>query len=403
MKLSTTTIIGILLLLTALPLASATGATLFDTAIYQGSTATFTTAQQTRNVAVTTFDLTQLRCRIAIDDDDLGWMNIGEEQTINGVVVEVKDIDTTEGCRVKIRDDDTTIKPSVSITSITLPSITPDKYGYHYAENFGKVTFEITVQSKTAIKNVPYIFYNNGYPTGEGATDANKGSINLNAGTTTITESMPFTFEDDTLYNTGSFLTVFILDPQATVLAQKAYIGQTVYAKKLVEEYVTTCGDTYCSYPETAATCPQDCASPDEPTAPHPSTTGVIYDSPTPAYKKENFETSVYTPPPPTSPEQREQEQYERSRDDEVTCDTGCYVANANRCFTYGTRLVYNDVASYCALTGELQLQKRDNEPAQNNYECQSNSARYNVCEPVAEQTNIIKKMFSWFSNIFDG
>jgi len=87
----------------------------------------------------------------------------------------------------------------------------------------------------------------------------------------------------------------------------------------------------------------------------------------------------------------------------EPTCDNGCYVNEEDSCLPTTTRLIVKDEAVYCGLDKELHTQKADNEAAQNDYECQSNSARYGICEPVAEQVGFVKQLFTWFATIFGG
>lgn len=85
------------------------------------------------------------------------------------------------------------------------------------------------------------------------------------------------------------------------------------------------------------------------------------------------------------------------------SCEDGCYLnGEVSRCIPVGTRLRYQEVNSYCDFDGKIKAQKEDNLPASNNYECYSNSARYSICEPVAEQVGLLKKIFSWLTNIFE-
>jgi hypothetical protein len=91
-------------------------------------------------------------------------------------------------------------------------------------------------------------------------------------------------------------------------------------------------------------------------------------------------------------------------RPGEKYCDQGCYAnSGTNKCVPYGTRLQIKGDASYCGVDGSTHLQKRDGESAENNYECVSNSARYGVCENVAEQTSVMQKIFGWLSRLFGG
>jgi hypothetical protein len=86
------------------------------------------------------------------------------------------------------------------------------------------------------------------------------------------------------------------------------------------------------------------------------------------------------------------------------SCDQGCYAnSDINKCLPYGTRIEQKGVALYCDIDSLLQEQKNDGDAANNDYECKSNSARYGTCENVAEQTNIINKIFGWLSRLFGG
>ena len=55
----------------------------------------------------------------------------------------------------------------------------------------------------------------------------------------------------------------------------------------------------------------------------------------------------------------------------------------------------------YCDVDGAVYQQKKDGDSAENDYECRSNSARYGVCENVAEQVGILQKIFGWLGRIF--
>ena len=84
------------------------------------------------------------------------------------------------------------------------------------------------------------------------------------------------------------------------------------------------------------------------------------------------------------------------------SCGEGCSVnGERQKCVPYGTRLTVDGSPSYCDIDGQTKKQQEDGQSANNNYECRSNSARYGVCENVAEQTNIINKIFGWLARIF--
>jgi hypothetical protein len=84
------------------------------------------------------------------------------------------------------------------------------------------------------------------------------------------------------------------------------------------------------------------------------------------------------------------------------SCSNGCFVnSDMNKCLPFGTRVTLEEMPKYCDIDGDLKDQKKDGSAAENDYECESNSARYGECENVAEQTGFITKMFGWFSKIF--
>jgi len=86
-------------------------------------------------------------------------------------------------------------------------------------------------------------------------------------------------------------------------------------------------------------------------------------------------------------------------------CPQGCFVdSEVKRCVPIGTRLtsVKGD-PQYCSVDGSVYAQKEDGEAAENDYECRSNSARYGVCENVAEQVNILQKIFGWLGKLLGG
>ena len=63
------------------------------------------------------------------------------------------------------------------------------------------------------LRNVDWILYNNGYPTGAGSTAYFTGRIDLppQSEQEILVKFSP-SYKDDTIYHTGSFITVFIID-----------------------------------------------------------------------------------------------------------------------------------------------------------------------------------------------
>ena len=98
-------------------------------------------------------------------------------------------------------------QPELYITEL-IPSSTVARDGE-------TVYFRATVKnSGTAVDDVKWNFYNNGYPTSDGASKRANGVIDhIDAnGEARIEFSMPFYYRDDKVHNSGSFTTVLIID-----------------------------------------------------------------------------------------------------------------------------------------------------------------------------------------------
>lgn len=85
------------------------------------------------------------------------------------------------------------------------------------------------------LRNVDWIFYNNGYPTGAGSTAYFTGRIDLppQSEQEILVKFNP-SYKDDTMYHTGSFITVFIIDHNNQVKETSEannYVGTTFYMK----------------------------------------------------------------------------------------------------------------------------------------------------------------------------
>ncbi len=76
--------------------------------------------------------------------------------------------------------------------------------------------------------------------------------------------------------------------------------------------------------------------------------------------------------------------------------------SKSETCILEGLRKNKDGVSKYCSVSGFWRNQRPDGSPAENNYECLSNSARYGECENIKEQTGAIKKIFGWLSKLFD-
>ena len=118
-------------------------------------------------------------------------------------------------------------QPELFITSLI-----PDKT---VVQNGEEIKFKAKIMNKgTAVNNVKWTFYNNGYPTSTGASRMTSGVINYidTNDEATVEFSMPFYYRDDAIYNSGSFITVMFIDPENTipeVSDANNYYGVSVY------------------------------------------------------------------------------------------------------------------------------------------------------------------------------
>tara|TARA_Y100000310_G_C20699165_1_gene828076 strand:- start:3760 stop:4515 length:756 start_codon:yes stop_codon:yes gene_type:complete len=118
----------------------------------------------------------------------------------------------------------------VHIESFKVTSHRPNEKGFMFVKNGDIVSFRAEIISEETINEVPYTFYNNGYPTGRGSTNHIEGNINLERGLNILELDMEFFHELDTLYNTGSFITVLVLDSEKKKTAG-GYRGTSIYIK----------------------------------------------------------------------------------------------------------------------------------------------------------------------------
>ncbi len=83
----------------------------------------------------------------------------------------------------------------------------------------------------------------------------------------------------------------------------------------------------------------------------------------------------------------------------------GCPLNHDTKRFApYGTRLLNEkNEPVYCDIDGNLKLQKKHGDAAQNNYECESNAASDGACLDVQAQLSMLQKIFKFFSSIFGG
>ncbi|MFH1246868.1 MAG: cupredoxin domain-containing protein [Candidatus Micrarchaeota archaeon] len=73
----------------------------------------------------------------------------------------------------------------------------------------------------------------------------------------------------------------------------------------------------------------------------------------------------------------------------EPVCN-GC--KNGVQCLPFGNRVLLNDTAMFCELTGNFTLQFLDNATCQNSYECQSNTCASAKCIDLAKTAETVEK-----------
>lgn len=82
----------------------------------------------------------------------------------------------------------------------------------------------------------------------------------------------------------------------------------------------------------------------------------------------------------------------------------GCLDEN-NNCIGFGIRSSIDNSDFYCGFDTSWHLQKEDNDPCQNNYECKSNQCSNGYCinlqEQLRETQNILQKIWDWISRLF--
>src|SRR3989344_4878896 len=81
----------------------------------------------------------------------------------------------------------------------------------------------------------------------------------------------------------------------------------------------------------------------------------------------------------------------------------GCF--NNEICLPFGTRLLSNDLPSYCSINQKIVNQLGVDEPCMNSYECKTNQCTSNVCidlkQEIAETKGLLQKILNWLSQLF--
>ncbi len=85
------------------------------------------------------------------------------------------------------------------------------------------------------------------------------------------------------------------------------------------------------------------------------------------------------------------------------TACSGCWYDTS--CVAYGTRVIYEELPSYCNLEGELKVQKENKESCMNNYECKSNFCSdgfcYDIRGEIQETKGILELIMDFLRKMF--
>lgn len=220
-----------LMLVFALPFVTA-DTTLFDGTIGSGQSDVFYDSTNVQNtVLVQDIDLTNEKCLISIGGVS-AWVTDGDEVEISGFEVEIEDTDSDK-CEVKIKPKETQ-KANVRITALNVLNVEPDSKGFYFVEDGTEVKFSAEITSDSPVEDIYWLFFNNDYPTGERASSNIAGFVDLEKGDNELEFSMVFNGEMDYIYNSGSFITVLVLDPegrQTVAPAGSIYHGVSIYVR----------------------------------------------------------------------------------------------------------------------------------------------------------------------------
>ncbi len=214
-----------LLAIILIPFANATA--LFEGEIINGQDGQFYDTDNVSNT-IKVNDITSQKCKIVLGYIE-EWVSINEIKNINGFDVEVKSVYSNK-CKIKVRPKPIDDYPNVFIKYINL-DVNSDANGYHYVKDGQIVRYVISIYSDKEVPRVEYVLYNNGYPWGEGATKNYKAIVDLHKGDNEIWIPMQFDYEDDTTYNSGSFITSLVIDEDTKKLKNPVYQGISVYIK----------------------------------------------------------------------------------------------------------------------------------------------------------------------------
>jgi|GEM_PF-6727422 len=216
-----------------------------------------------RQVMIT--ERTSQRCRVVVGSA-YEWLEKGKSVLVGGVRVVLTDVGEY-GCQIVITPpnepyiNENEVKPAITISSIKLDNIKQYQPGYAYVKEGQPVSFTVSLYNPgdKAIKTVPFIFYNNGYPTGEGATKKKTSVVTLPPKKEVMVRfTMDFLYEEDKMHNSGLFNTAFVLDPDE-MKVRTTVAGTTIYLAPRSATYI--CGDDICQFAESTTNCPSDCSN----------------------------------------------------------------------------------------------------------------------------------------------
>ncbi|MBT3866076.1 hypothetical protein HOF78_03170 [Candidatus Woesearchaeota archaeon] len=225
------TILVLMLLLLAMPFVTA-DTNLFDGDVGVGQSVTFYGSDNTQNtVLIENIDAPNERCLVNIGGVST-WVSESDEAEISGFEVEIEDVDSNL-CEVKISPKENQ-RANVAITSLEIVNVEPNSEGFYFVKDGMEVKFLAELTSDSHVNDLEWEFFNNGYPDGEGATKDINGKIDIGIGVNRLEFSMVFRESMDEIYNSGSFITVLVIDPEGdktTTSAGMNYRGISVYTE----------------------------------------------------------------------------------------------------------------------------------------------------------------------------
>ncbi len=226
------TALVLVLLLLAMPLVFA-DTTLFDGSIGSGQSDVFYDSSNVQNtVLVQDIDHENSKCLINIGGVST-WVG-DDEVEISDFEVEVEDIKsdgTLWKCEFEIKPKENP-NADVRINSLKVLNVEPDNKGFYFVEDGTEVKFLAEITSDVDVDDLYWLFFDNGYPDGIGASTNLARFVDLEPGLNELEFSMVFRKDMDKTYGTGSFITVLVLDPegrQTVAPAGSIYHGISIY------------------------------------------------------------------------------------------------------------------------------------------------------------------------------